>query len=1468
MNELETKSMVTFSRRNFVKLSVGALTVLPVAANGLFAEGGQDIAYAAGDEGTGTHRLVVVSPTQVGLYITDQADDANTPIPGAKVTLKSRYNNKFLTATSDEDGIVLFDVEELAEPEREYGRCVFNGTLDIVADGYRQFHMSLARIQGGLALSIPTRSLEPNRPYPSRLSFAEWDMLYMKNEFVSAAGNTDNHEILLEVRNLSKPCTATLHDRDSSKVYASAKLTPAAGIATASMPKPYLQKGSSDALPVDGKFYMQLDDGDTIYEFPVALGVRAGVADTFSSVADKSFAPTNNKVPSSGQIVIPDFIPGIGGQSLTPTIPVGNVVLVVDPFGYFYIAWSTPRVGYINDDSTPNPGKWGKHPYTSAASQYTSFFDKNMDKMQSFRDKIAQGSNITQLGFTPKIEATMSLRFVAMAQWNYKKGSFSGDAQFQALGHVGAGFCEQFAVGPVPFFIDFMMNFDVVLELAGLGFATPDGLDRTKYDWDYTNTGTSCTVNLSPTLSVGVGISGFLSIGVRGTLLLSLFTGYTAKPDSRCKLPHEIVGYRVNIAVEIHMLFFKWSGNIKDYYDPQWFDSWRDRDCKDSSHLFAYNNAAEGEALDFDDFSLADGSYCYVAPQGQDTSSRRSMWEIMFAEAVPVTQGQLSLSSEGSIGSLGSGDELLYDYDAASLVKPAAGESFIEYLRYDRDDRFTFTPGSAGIPAFTAKEGKLLARPASLGEAGSGNALGVDRVDEQLGGIWPRSDYQLLKDIYADPHAKVVIAEDMLGGSRPYLFRIGITEVGGVQRPMLMYHAIQDGNLLPASIVGFSTGIEGIDRYKLYDYDFDIIFENQDYNSRFCILLMSNVEDTSQLDGMPDSYDNMVFTYLTCDVDVARWWEDFTWNAFSFKALNESTVAGGRNMFFCPKITLLRSARDSDLTMFSWLHRYTDSPDIPLDSPDAKLAIGMGMSDRFGVSLPKFEAMMGPLADNSGYDLCTTRGDDVSDTRDFYLNFAVRGEEKTTCAYAIAEVPIDDGPMRVRDATQMSVEEHDGMLVPWSGNNKNYTGYLTSYDGKLAHAVFNREVGRLEFTQLADFDFNVKSFCIDSTGEFIYWSVGRNGVGEVNYDAQGNADPVQIKDNRIMATKLYKGVFCDPYILSNMSHPVDQMCNFAHGVSTMSLLTTTIDDFANSLASLWYTEIPVCVCPTLLASTLVTPLVSAGESAEFLVTIRNDGNVHITGATVALIGDDGQEVSTARLEFSKENLQASVYNPPAETATGKMMTIGPRYAGGYTLGKPRPAETDAASQEENPQVFTLGPEKAYADEIDGLLNVGAAYELAPGKTAVYSAMLPVPADWSGSHLVSLKIKDVGYVGTANIEEYFMSSSAESGLLVSSFAKEPSSLQVSNELGADHDVNQDAPVSVRRKNDDSSSEGDSSDDSSSSGKKAAATGESKKLASTGDSSLYLGPLGVALGAAAAGLAAYSARRQELENNESE
>ena len=182
-----------------------------------------------------------------------------------------------------------------------------DGTIDVTAPGYREFHMSLARIEGGFAFTVPTRSLESDRPYPSRVSFAEWDVLYTKTEFVTCSGNDTDCDVGIEIRDLSKPATLTLRERSSDKVYASASLQPSGGVATAAFSGTLLQEGSSNALPPGGEFFMQFETSDAIYEFPIALGVKKVVAEKFSIEPHQDLAPCNSNLPVTPQITVPDY---------------------------------------------------------------------------------------------------------------------------------------------------------------------------------------------------------------------------------------------------------------------------------------------------------------------------------------------------------------------------------------------------------------------------------------------------------------------------------------------------------------------------------------------------------------------------------------------------------------------------------------------------------------------------------------------------------------------------------------------------------------------------------------------------------------------------------------------------------------------------------------------------------------------------------------------------------------------------------------------------------------------------------------------------------------------------------------------------------------------------------------------------------------------------------------------------------
>ena len=108
-------------------------------------------------------RVLVLSRTMFGVVVVDVANK-NTPIAGAQVTLTSRYAaGKQLTATTDEEGTSIFEIAPLSEGYVDEATLLdaydFNGGISISMAGYRDVEIPLARIQGGTAITAPTRPL-------------------------------------------------------------------------------------------------------------------------------------------------------------------------------------------------------------------------------------------------------------------------------------------------------------------------------------------------------------------------------------------------------------------------------------------------------------------------------------------------------------------------------------------------------------------------------------------------------------------------------------------------------------------------------------------------------------------------------------------------------------------------------------------------------------------------------------------------------------------------------------------------------------------------------------------------------------------------------------------------------------------------------------------------------------------------------------------------------------------------------------------------------------------------------------------------------------------------------------------------------------------------------------------------------------------------------------------------------------
>lgn len=188
-------------------------------------------------------KVLVLSRTMFGVVVIDVANK-NMPIKGAQVTLASRYAaGKQLSATTDDEGTAIFEVAPLSEGYVDEATLLdaydFNGGISISMAGYRDVEIPLARIQGGTAITAPTRPLSDGEPYFRQLTFDEWDIQYAEATFMTlpkddtANEQPDTHAFTVQAH-LPQGGQATLRIN---------KVTPAAG----SSPETFTQIGQVKA---------------------------------------------------------------------------------------------------------------------------------------------------------------------------------------------------------------------------------------------------------------------------------------------------------------------------------------------------------------------------------------------------------------------------------------------------------------------------------------------------------------------------------------------------------------------------------------------------------------------------------------------------------------------------------------------------------------------------------------------------------------------------------------------------------------------------------------------------------------------------------------------------------------------------------------------------------------------------------------------------------------------------------------------------------------------------------------------------------------------------------------------------------------------------------------------------------------------------------------------------------------------
>lgn len=1397
-------------------------------------------------------KVLVLSRTMFGVVVVDVANKMN-PIAGAQVTLTSRYAaGKQLAATTDDEGTAIFEVAPLSEGYVDEATLLdaydFNGGISISMPGYRDVEIPLARIQGGTAITAPTRPLSDGEPYFRQLTFDEWDIQYADATFMAmpkddaANAQPDTHAFTVQAH-LPQGGQATLHIN---------KVMPATGSSSETVTQIGQVKASATGADNLAMFTLEdkfLDAASGLLEEGCKLRFvldYQGKTYTLSSPMAVATAPTS-KAESGSTTIIPttmdqeitpfDFpaaFPGIGGNKFTCWMPTFPILFDFSFAGYVLFGGGYKPVSYMNDSGNPDPEYWKKSPRESGAKQANRYLDEMEGKWNQYKSMSAGSGtdprNTKLLRHHCTLLFTMDIATQVYGSLAYDwVGKTWGDNNDPAFGNIKALFqvktdlnwTEQFTLGPVPFFLN--VNPWVLAKLALAVGAHTHGSGAAFFkniSLDYSNTSGSFTIQIGLAVTFGAGVAGVASSAVRGAASLTLFIGYE-KADGH-QLPRLRVGADVDVDVILQFVMFKWTTKAWSGSWPTLLDSWN----------MSVNNGDQ-YVLQRSELALdGDTPYTLDACFGATGNAEAGGVPQFIASATIVTNAELLACAEVAATAV----------NAAPIVRD--WEQAVTRIELDADAESDDT-GQVEHFVHALMENDENAAPmyeyTYIGQATNAiadlNANSAGVSEDERGGIKPSSDNVLFTGVLSEAHMK--FAE--IAGVE-CLFRIASVRYGEDGRSRLVVHTKANGAWSAPMPVDFPLGFgEGdVERNGIFDYDFDVVeYTDGRENQDAYVLLVSGERpegdatrfDTASTAGI------LSVVRLRISNDGVRVISHTSWRSISRGRLQED----GYHCLQCPRITVGKTLVDGRLSG-AYLHRRGATAEKALGT-EAEVALECFTlwSDDLGDSLTFRQVLRFPQAPSS-----IELGAPENVSGKMVVPVAYETADGCGCAsYAVIGQSIAGWGVMPPDASVPHV-------VPWP----QHTGFLATVDEQLQHVTWTRGATAFATTPMGAAGCGPASFSMSNNGRCVLYVENTDGKVGQTYDEEGNPVAVMGKHFRIFASTLERDLFTEPFVMCELDHPVDQITTFLTSGGMLSALATHIVSAEQSKAELHGIEVPLVACATPTGAVATSGAVVPGAAGEsFMVTVRNDGNTLLTAGTIDLYREgSNQPFSSASIGFGANARMASIYDPElAEDASANDMAH-VKYA----------VETLGARFATHPLV---------ADNGNAVL--------APGCTAQFRMSFAIPESWGDEvgKRVTLyaKARDLVALDPVTLEEIRPGANSALGavlheLHISDTACERAEVLVGVSSNADATGLHDAPMTV---DGDAGSSGGGSGTGGSSGGSGSGSGKGNDnnkrsgkagaLAGTGDSNIPLTAAAAALAAAGAGLVAYSARRTALEND---
>ena len=773
----------SFSRRAFFCASgvVGTLAFLGSAL------GGRIMAFA--DEAGNTSFVVnILSRKDIVVLATDVANDMRV-VSGMKIVLRSLDNDKVVEGETDEHGVATLRIADLADgTSSSSSDYTFWGRLSAYKDGYREYENYRVLVKGGplpaddsgkrqANVQIPTRPVGSD-PYVRVASFDDDDIQYGKATFPVCDANTATHTVTMQVMADQGTPVAGWITANGEVVAGPQTLTAraaggrdglsAADAATAA-------KGTGVTFVFSGTYLRDFPVGAALkghfsvngttrgLPFTVAFSEPAGGLPTFLMAAGQDtriFASTTSpeegesKTPGildsdwslnliSGTLTLPSSWPVVGGAKLSLDLPLFPLDIILDPQGGFGIALGTDTIFLRYQHKNFDPNDWcfmSRETLEEHRERTTKLFMKAFTRydraIDAWKDKTGKTHSPTFGGVDARVDFGVQIT----GNYDYEEELYLGDAVLAAelLFKFVKG--KQFVFGPVPVFIslDFssMTTVSVLLPLSmrpwsslpdpSLGKMLSTISLRTPNEKEG-GVGVTIEEKLTMGISLGLGVSGLISVAARGYGFISVTFGFVdTLPDPEYGFPHVNVSAGVGVQVVVQVLLFKGTFDVAKKTWKRVYDNWPEPPKEDKAALQEASN---------DGVELLGADVVY-----HDATEEMEM----------VTDGEMCGVAEFT-ASVGKGGLTRLDYTNESSTGKAVLESDLGF-----DEVYERRMGDVSLQGDGDKDGDWL--------------LLYDPTE----GVRPTIEQAIFTDVISDPRVKLVVVD----GVR-YLCRIVAVDVSG-----------------------------------------------------------------------------------------------------------------------------------------------------------------------------------------------------------------------------------------------------------------------------------------------------------------------------------------------------------------------------------------------------------------------------------------------------------------------------------------------------------------------------------------------------------------------------------------------------------------------------------------------------------------------------------------------------------------